>query len=63
VCTHGQAYLSEGWVTDDCQIECPLHAGCFDIRSGKAMGPPIEEDLRTYPVRIEAETIFVALPD
>jgi naphthalene 1,2-dioxygenase system ferredoxin subunit len=63
VCTHGQSYLSDGWVTENCQIECPLHAGCFDIRSGKGMGPPIEEDLRTYTVKVEAGTIFVALPD
>jgi nitrite reductase/ring-hydroxylating ferredoxin subunit len=62
VCTHGQAYLSEGWIVDDCQIECPLHAGCFDIRSGKAIGPPVDEDLAVYAVRIEGGAVEVEIP-
>jgi nitrite reductase/ring-hydroxylating ferredoxin subunit len=61
VCTHGQALLSEGWLTDDCAIECPLHGGCFDIRTGKGLGPPIEEDIRTYPVKVEGDAVFVVV--
>jgi nitrite reductase/ring-hydroxylating ferredoxin subunit len=62
VCTHGQAYLSDGWIVDDCQIECPLHAGCFEIRTGKAVGPPAEVDIATYEVRTDGVTIEVGLP-
>lgn len=52
ICTHGQAYLSEGWMTDEGCIECPLHGGAFDIKTGAGMGPPIDEDLQTYEVRV-----------
>ena len=62
ICTHGQAFLSEGWLVDDCQVECPLHAGCFDIRTGKAVTPPVEEDIRTYPVRRDGDDILIGLP-
>lgn len=33
-CTHERALLSDGFVIDNV-IECPLHQGRFDIRSGK----------------------------
>lgn len=62
VCTHGQALLSEGWLTEDGCIECPLHAGLFDIRTGAGQGPPIDDDLRTYPARVEDGQILVQLP-
>lgn len=59
VCTHGQAYLSDGWLTDDCAIECPLHGGCFDLRTGEGLGPPIEEKIRTFPIRVEGDDVIV----
>lgn len=61
VCTHGQAYLSDGWLTRDGAIECPLHGGCFDIRTGRGLGPPIEEAVRTYAVRTEGDRVIVVL--
>ena len=59
-CTHAFALLSEGWF-EDCVIECPLHAGRFDVRTGKGLGAPIEEDLQTYEVRVDGDDIFVLL--
>lgn len=53
LCTHGCARLSEGWIVDEYQIECPLHGGCFDIRDGSVTVPPAEEPVRVYPVSIE----------
>lgn len=58
VCTHAYASLSEGYIEDGC-VECPLHAGLFDIRTGKAQGVPVTEDIRTFPVRVEGEDIYV----
>jgi len=52
-CSHGQASLADGFIVDDALIECPLHQGTFDIRTGKAVGAPCRIDVRTYPVRIE----------
>ncbi|MGP1256189.1 MAG: non-heme iron oxygenase ferredoxin subunit [Kiloniellales bacterium] len=58
VCTHAFALLSDGYV-DDGKIECPLHQGIFDIRSGKAEEGPVDEDLKTFPVKIEGDALLV----
>ncbi len=57
-CTHQEASLSDGYVQDG-TIECPRHQGLFDILTGKALAAPASEDLRTYPVRIEGERVWV----
>jgi nitrite reductase/ring-hydroxylating ferredoxin subunit len=52
--------LSDGFIERG-QIVCPLHAGCSDIKTGKAMEPPAEDDIRTFPVRLDGEDIQVSL--
>jgi 3-phenylpropionate/trans-cinnamate dioxygenase ferredoxin component len=61
MCTHGKALLSEGFLEDGC-IECPLHQGRFDVRTGKAMCAPVTVDLRTYGVKREGDDIYVRTP-
>lgn len=61
MCTHATALLSEGYVEDGC-VECPLHQGRFDIRTGKAMCAPVTVDLRTHPVKREGDDIYVLSP-
>ena len=51
-CTHGGADLCDGYF-DGYVIECPLHQGYFDVRSGKALGAPATRPLHTFDVRIE----------
>jgi len=60
ICTHGQACLSDGFL-DGHQIECPLHQGRFDVRNGQPLCDPVEEPLRSYPVKIEAGRVYVQL--
>jgi naphthalene 1,2-dioxygenase system ferredoxin subunit len=60
VCTHAYAKLSDGWL-DKGEIECPLHAGRFDVCTGKALCPPVTDDLKTYPVRLVGDEIQVKL--
>lgn len=60
ICTHGQASLVDGWLEGHV-IECPLHGGCFDVRTGCGMGPPVDADLATYPVRLQDGTIELDL--
>jgi naphthalene 1,2-dioxygenase system ferredoxin subunit len=60
ICTHAFALLSDGWVDGDA-IECPLHAGRFDIKTGKALGPPVTEDVPVFPVRIVGDDIQIRL--
>ena len=58
ICTHGHARLCDGFL-DGHEIECPLHQGKLDVRSGKAMCEPLTADIRTYPVKIEDGYVFV----
>ena len=60
ICTHAYAKLSDGWMERG-EIECPLHAGRFDIKTGKATAPPCVDDLKTYPVRVEGGEIQMKL--
>jgi nitrite reductase/ring-hydroxylating ferredoxin subunit len=58
-CTHGRTHLAEGYVEGDV-VECAMHGGRFDIRTGKAVGPPCTVNLRTFAVRVEGDTLLVA---
>lgn len=60
VCTHEYAHLSDGLVIGDV-IECPLHQGRFHIPSGKALSPPACLNMRTYPVKVEGDRIYIDL--
>jgi naphthalene 1,2-dioxygenase system ferredoxin subunit len=60
VCSHAFALLSDGWLDGDV-IECPLHAGRFEVKTGKGLGPPIPCDIKTLPVRIVGDDIQVDL--
>jgi anthranilate 1,2-dioxygenase ferredoxin subunit len=51
LCTHERVPLSEGFVENGC-VECPLHQGLFDIRTGQARKAPCVTPVRTYPLRI-----------
>lgn len=50
LCSHGFARLSEGFVEDGC-VECPLHQGLVDIRTGAPRTAPISEPVRSIPAR------------
>ncbi|MBV5265016.1 non-heme iron oxygenase ferredoxin subunit [Pinisolibacter aquiterrae] len=58
LCTHGAAHLCDGFL-DGFEIECPLHQGRFDIRSGKALNEPLTEDIRTFAVRIDGGRVLI----
>jgi len=62
ICTHAEALLSDGML-DGCEIECPLHMGRFDIRTGEALTSPVEVDIPIYPVRVSGDEIQVCLPE
>lgn len=61
-CTHGNASLCGGFVEPDGSIECPLHQGRFDVKTGRALCEPLTQDLAVFPVRIEGGHVFVQLP-
>jgi nitrite reductase/ring-hydroxylating ferredoxin subunit len=57
-CSHGLARLTEGW-QEGFIIECPLHQGSFDVRTGGCVAPPVDEDIRCYAVQIRDSEILV----
>jgi len=50
-CTHGAANLCDGYF-DGTYIECPLHQGLFDIRTGKAKAAPARVPLKMINCRV-----------
>jgi 3-phenylpropionate/trans-cinnamate dioxygenase ferredoxin subunit len=59
-CTHERELLCDGLVMDGV-IECPKHNGRFDYTTGRAKGAPVLVDLRTYPVKVEDDTVYLGL--
>lgn len=60
VCTHAFALLTNGF-QEGCLIECPLHAGFFDVCTGAAQGGVVTVDVASYPVEIRDGRVFVGL--
>lgn len=58
ICTHAYAQLSSGFV-DGHLIICPLHGASFDLRTGKCVDPPADQDVRCYPVRIDGDDVWI----
>jgi nitrite reductase/ring-hydroxylating ferredoxin subunit len=51
-CTHGNANLCDGYF-DGNHIECPLHQGLFDARSGAAKAAPARVALKMFEARVQ----------
>ncbi|HKQ80871.1 MAG TPA: non-heme iron oxygenase ferredoxin subunit [Steroidobacteraceae bacterium] len=62
LCTHGNGRLTDGFV-DQGLIECPLHAGCFEIRTGRAKRAPVTIDVHAYRVLVQNGVVSIELPD
>jgi 3-phenylpropionate/trans-cinnamate dioxygenase ferredoxin subunit len=59
-CTHSDASLSEGDITDF-KIECWLHGAEFDLRTGQALTLPATQALETYAVKIDGNSVTVEI--
>lgn len=59
-CTHQGGPLGEGVLMGD-TIECPWHAGQFNVKSGQVVSPPPGEPVATYQVQVEGNDVKVAL--
>lgn len=57
-CSHSDASLSEGEVTDF-KIECWLHGAEFDLRTGEALTPPAVAPVKIYPVIVDGDSVTV----
>ncbi|MBX9824970.1 MAG: non-heme iron oxygenase ferredoxin subunit [Xanthobacteraceae bacterium] len=59
-CTHGSASLAEGLLYG-CEIECPYHAGRFDLRTGEATWRPCIDPIAVYPAEVRGSAVFARL--
>ena len=59
-CTHATADLADGILEGDV-IECTLHFGAFNVRTGKAVQAPCFINLKTYKTEVRDGQVFVDL--
>jgi len=59
VCSHSDASLSEGDITDF-KIECWLHGAEFDLRTGEALTPPAVQAVQTFEVQDNGSTVTIS---
>ena len=57
-CSHSDASLSEGDVTDF-KIECWLHGAEFDLRTGVALTLPAVQPVDVYSVSVDGDSVTV----
>lgn len=57
-CTHAEASLCDGEIQGE-EIMCPLHFATFNIKTGECTGPPADEDLITYRVRVDGDAVEI----
>lgn len=57
-CTHREASLAEGYLEGD-EVECPLHASRFNVRTGEVSGPPALEPVPSFPVVVRDGQIYI----
>lgn len=60
MCTHEDARLCTGSLKGE-YVKCPLHGSRFNLKTGKVMDEPADNDLRTYPLKIEGNQILICL--
>jgi 3-phenylpropionate/trans-cinnamate dioxygenase ferredoxin subunit len=57
-CTHEKASLGDGWIEGD-QVECPIHAAKFCLRTGAALCLPASIRARTHEVEVREDGIWI----
>ena len=60
LCSHAGADLCQGYFADH-RIECPLHQGLFDVRTGAAIGAPATRPIRRFPARVAGDMVQIQI--
>ncbi len=55
-CSHAEFTLEGGYLRNGC-ITCPYHGAEFSLTDGSVQAPPAFEPIKTYPIKIENDTI------
>jgi 3-phenylpropionate/trans-cinnamate dioxygenase ferredoxin subunit len=59
-CTHLGGPLCEGDLEGD-RVICPWHGAEFDVKTGNVLGPPAEESVKSYKVRVDSDSIKIEI--
>ena len=63
MCSHSDCSLEDfGKIVEKDQVECICHGARFRIETGEVTRLPAEVPLKTYPVRIENDEVWVRVP-
>lgn len=57
-CSHQDFPLSDGELDGD-RLECIYHGAQFDVRTGRAMQLPAIRPVKTFPVEVRDDAVFV----
>lgn len=57
-CTHRGGPLNDGELEGN-NVICPYHGGQFDVRTGKAVGPPPTKDQAKFDVQIQGSDVLL----
>lgn len=60
ICTHQDAALSDGEIVGN-DLECPLHGGAFNIKTGAPTSFPVVTPVPKYQIKIENDEILIGL--
>lgn len=58
ICTHAIAILTDGYLEGE-TVECPLHGGCFNVKTGEATHFPCVDALQTFEVEVNQGDVFI----
>ena len=45
------------------RVVCPWHNACFSARSGALLNAPGQDNLTTFPVQLQGNTVYVEIPE
>jgi nitrite reductase/ring-hydroxylating ferredoxin subunit len=62
LCSHEEVWMDDGDLyPESWEIECPMHEGRFDVRTGAATHEPCTEPVATYEVKIDGDDVLVGV--
>ena len=59
-CTHVGGPLGDGTLVGN-EVTCPLHGAQFNVATGKVLGPPARNDVKSYVVRVDGSDVLIEL--
>ena len=59
-CTHRGGPLGEGALAGEV-VTCPWHGAQFNVKTGEVLAPPAPIGVRSFPVKVQGDDVFVEL--